>query len=62
MKKRINKLPQVTFIERKTDIKFAEGYVPFAEKIADAKEALSICNFQKGSSQNRLFSIIYENT
>jgi hypothetical protein len=34
------KLPEVTFIERKEPIKFAEDYEPFAEKIAEAREML----------------------
>jgi hypothetical protein len=43
-----NNLPQITFVESKFEIKFREGYVPFAEKIADAKEALSKMKFPEG--------------
>ena len=46
--KQINNLPQVTFIERKTDIKFPEGYEPFAEKNARAKEKFSKMKFPEG--------------
>lgn len=47
-KQQINKLPEVNFVEKKYDIKFREGYVPFAEKIADAKEALSKMKYPEG--------------
>jgi hypothetical protein len=39
-KQKIDTLPKAIFVERKTDLKFPEGYVPFAEKIAKAKEQL----------------------
>jgi hypothetical protein len=32
-KQKIDKLPQAIFVERKTDLKFPEGYEPFAEKM-----------------------------
>ena len=47
-KQHINKLPQVTFVERKLDILFPEGYEPFAKKIARAKERLSKAKFPEG--------------
>lgn len=47
-KQQINNLPQVTIVEGKSDIKFREGYVPFAEKIANAKESLSKMKFPEG--------------
>jgi hypothetical protein len=47
-KQQINNLPQVTLIEKTIDIKFREGYVPFAEKIANAKESLSKMKYPEG--------------
>lgn len=40
-KKPLVKVNNTIFIERKQEIKFPEGYIPFAEKNARAKEALS---------------------
>ncbi len=39
-KQKIDKLPKTIFIESKIDLKFPEGYEPFAEKNARAKEYL----------------------
>ena len=39
-KKNSFKLPEVTFIVRNEPIKFAEGYEPFAQKNAEAREYL----------------------
>ena len=47
-KQHINKLPQVTFIERKTDLVFPEGYEPFAEKNARTKEKFSKMKLPEG--------------
>jgi hypothetical protein len=47
-KQQVNKLPQVIFIERKTDLIFPEGYEPFAEKNARAREKLSKIKFPEG--------------
>ncbi len=40
LKQQTSKLPEAIFVESKSEIKFREGYVPFAEKIARAKEEL----------------------
>ncbi len=47
-KQKIDTLPQAIFVERKTDLKFPEGYEPFAEKNARAKEKLSKMKFPEG--------------
>lgn len=47
-KQKIDTLPQAIFVERKTDLKFPEGYEPFAEKNTRAKEALSKMKFPEG--------------
>ena len=39
-RQRGNKLPTAEFIERDLSLLFAEGYVPFTEKITSAKVAL----------------------
>lgn len=40
LKQQTSKLPKAIFVESKSEIKFREGYVPFADKIASAKEEL----------------------
>ena len=40
-KKSIVKVGSTIFIERKQELKFPDGYVPFVEKTARAKETLS---------------------
>jgi hypothetical protein len=49
-KQPINKFPQVsiTILEGESPIKFPEGYEPFAEKNARAKERLSKMKFPEG--------------
>jgi hypothetical protein len=47
-KQKIDTLPQAIFVERKTDLKFPEGYEPFAEKNARAREKLSKMKFPEG--------------
>jgi hypothetical protein len=43
-----DKLPKVVIVESKRDLKFPEGYEPFAEKNARAREAISKMKFPEG--------------